>query len=139
MEKDPLEKKLRLDPPNTGAMPLGQDERAIVDTVHGAMRNWLDESVDRLAARLREDTLQRVGEARDEFTALMSAELAWEGELEERVRRLEAFEIEYGSEKTASETRALMSEVSKHLADRRARWESIRSRLEGLIDHDVLK
>ena len=139
MEKDPPEKKLRLDPPNTGAMPLGQDERAIVDTVHGAMRNWLDESVDRLAARLREDTLQRVGEARDEFTALMSAELAWEGELEERVRRLEAFEIEYGSEKTASETRALMSEVSKHLADRRARWESIRSRLEGLIDHDVLK
>ncbi|MEM7517433.1 MAG: hypothetical protein AAF368_10995, partial [Planctomycetota bacterium] len=100
---------------------------------------WLDESVDRLVDRLREDNEEHKGRVRDVFGALMSEELQWEGELEERVRRLEAFEIEYGSEKTASETRALMTDVAEHLSDRRKRWEEIRGRLEDLARHDVLE
>ena len=96
------------------------------------MRDWFERSVTELQEKNRDELRARLQELRSEIDRLIHDERFWERELEAKLRRLETFEIEFGSSRTADESRELFREVRAQLSARDSHWARILERLDEL-------
>ena len=122
----------RMPPPDTSH--LSEGERQIAERVHGALQNWLDESLGELHARIRERVDGYVQRLKAEYEELWTDELRWQQALEERLRELERFELEYGHPKTSDESRELFRDVLAHVRGRDRRWQELHEKLDDVTD-----
>lgn len=122
----------RLPPPDLSH--LSEGERQLADRVHGALKAWLDESLGDLHARVRERVDGYVQRLKAEYEELWTEELRWQQGLEQRLREIERFELEYGHPKTADESRALFRDVLAHVRGRDRRFEDLHRKLDDVPD-----
>jgi len=104
---------------------LSERERAVVRNVWSTMRDWFESSLDELQERQRDEAKAKQRDLKSEIEALIHSERFWERELEARFRKLETFELEFGSTRTAEESRQLFREVRTQLAKRDNHWARI--------------
>lgn len=104
---------------------LSERERSVVRSVWTTMRDWFERSLEELQERQRDEAKAKHRELKSEIEALIHDERFWERELEGRLRKLEAFELEFGSTRTAEESSELFREVRSQLAKRDNHWARI--------------
>ena len=127
-------------PPDSWRMPpfdtshLSEGEREIADRVHASLKDWIDQGLGDIHARVRERVDGYVQRLKAEYEELWTEELRWQQVLEERLREIERFELEYGHPKTADESRALFRDVLAHVRGRDRRFEDLHQKLDDVTD-----
>jgi len=109
---------------------LSQREQELVHSAWSTMRDWFERNIDELQERNRDEADARHHDLRSEIERLIHDERFWDRELEVRLRKLESFEVEFGSTRTAEESRDLFREVRSQLAKRDSQWARILRSLE---------
>lgn len=113
---------------------LSEREREVARRVSRHLREWIDRSLSELQERVTERQTTAFQKLRSEIDAAIHEERDWERTLDTKLKALLTFEVEFGSSRTAEETRALFREVRQHLAQRDARWKRILEELARLSE-----
>ncbi len=131
MDPHPDDWSLPDEPPTGG---LSDRERRVVRNAWETLRDWFERSIEELEEKSKERVDRRVSDLRSEIDRLIHDERFWERELETKLRHLEAFEVEFGSTRTAEESQHLFRAVRAQLSARDSRWERILDKLDRLSD-----
>ena len=113
---------------------LSEREREVARRVRRHLCEWIDRSLSELQERARARQDRAFQRLRSEIDAAIHEERDWESTLDTKLKALMTFEVEFGSSRTAEESRALFREVRAHLAKRDARWKNILEELSKLSE-----
>ena len=90
-----------------------------------SLEGWLAENLERLRERVETRYAYRLRALKEQLDQLRNADRLWERDFDRKLERLQRFEAEFGSTKTAEQTRKLFREARDQMTQRESRWREL--------------